>query len=477
MSFTGDLEHLPIVDIMQLLHQTRKSGILRVKGRKGESQLVFKDGYMVSANHLNNSTRIGKVLVDLSIITPEILDQALQVQGSAGAERKPLIVTLIDQGLVNENDAYKGLEHLIEMAVVEILTWKKGSFTLEVPPTSAADNYRFYPEKLTKEINVDTQSVLMDALRIFDEKMRDGELTDEELPEDDVFAKGGGTAMRIECPECHLAGKVNELEIPPEGRLVNCPRCKNTFHIDKPAVAAWSPDMMNVCPVCQYSTFGTEMFAVCPQCGLVGSEYQEKLRKKQELEHAQQQARHDEELLLRSMRNPDLPQASDAEAERSATPLPVRYTGWACTTLGGALLCYGLYGLASYYGTDWQTALSEGRLEPLSKTEVFFRLGFLPWLFTLYSAVFLTIASQFLLLRDRARKDMERTAWAGVALCVVYETAEFISWIRISSSSPSFSYCAVGIMSSLLMTVLWSVPFLALLWFLQSETIVREFTE
>jgi predicted Zn finger-like uncharacterized protein len=282
--------------------------------------------------------------------------------------------------------------------------------------------------------------------------------------------------MRIECPHCHLTGNVNELEMPPEGRLVSCPRCKNSFHVDKPAVAVWSPDMMNVCPVCQYSTFGTEMFAVCPQCGLVGSEYQAKLRKRQELEREQQQARADQELLQRSVRNPDLSQAPAAENGRSATPLPVRYTGWACTALGVALLCYGLYGLASYYGSDWQTTLSEGRLEPLSKTEVFFRLGFLPWLFTLFSAVFLAMTSQFLLLRDHARKDMQKAAWAGVVVCAVYEAAEFISWVRISSS-PSLFYYVVGIGSSVLMAVLWSLPFLALLWYLQSEAITREFPE
>ncbi len=409
ISFAGNLEHLPIVDVMQLLHQTRKSGILRVKGRKGESQLVFKGGYVVSANHLNNRIRIGKILVDLNIITPEILDKALQVQGRAGAGRKPLIVTLVDQGLVNEKDAYRALEHLIEMAVVEILTWKRGSFTLEVLPTSVND-FRFYPGKLTSEINVDTQSALMDALRIFDEKRRDGELADEELPEDELFAKGGSTAM----------------------------------------------------------------LAVCPQCGLVGSECQAKLRKKQEMEREQQPAQHDQELLLRSIRNPDLPRASAADEERNAAPLPVRFTGWGCAALGVALLCYGLYGLASYYGNDWQTILSEGRSEPISKIEVFFRLGFLPWLFTLFSSVFLTVVGRFLLQRDRARKEMPMAAWAGVAVCAVYETAEFISWVRMSSS-PSFFYCAIGLASSLLMTVLWSLPFLALRWYLQSEAIVREF--
>ena len=411
ISFTGNLEHLPIVDVMQLMHQTRKSGILRVKGRKGESQLVFKGGYIVSANHLNNSIRIGKILVDLNIITPEILDKALQVQGNAGAERKPLIITLIDQGLVNEKDAYKGLEHLIEITVVEILTWKKGSFTLEVLPTSSSD-FRFYPGKLISEINVDAQSVLMDALRIFDEKRRDGELTDEEPPEDELSPKGGSTAM----------------------------------------------------------------LAACPQRGLVGSKYQAKLRKKQEMEREQQQAQHNRELLLRSIRNPYPLQAPAGDEKRNAALLPVRFTGRGCFVLGVVLLCYGLYGLASYYGNDWQTILSESRLEPISKIEVFFRLGFLPWVFTLYSSVFLKVVGRFLQLRDRARKEMQMAAWAGVAVCVVYETAEFITWVRISSS-PTFFYYATGLASSLLMAVLLSLPFLALHQYLESEAIVREFPE
>ena len=184
MSFTGDLEHLPIVDVIQLLHATRKSGVLRVTCRKGESQLVFKEGYMVSANHLNNNVRIGQILSDLDMITPEVLDQALQEQASAGPNRKPLIITLLEKGYVKEEDAYKGLEHLIELTIVEILTWKKGTFTLDVLPAAISDEYKYYPNKMNLEVNVDTQSILMDALRIYDEKMRDGELSDDEFDGD-----------------------------------------------------------------------------------------------------------------------------------------------------------------------------------------------------------------------------------------------------------------------------------------------------
>jgi hypothetical protein len=187
MSFTGKLEHLPIADVIQLLHSTRKSGILRFASRKGESQLVFKDGYIVSANHLNSSVRIGKILVDLKIISPETLSQALQAQLRAGKDRKPLIVTLIEMGAVKEEDAYKGLEQLIELTVVEILTWKKGTFALDVLPSAVSNEYHYYPERISREINVNTQGILMESLRIFDEKMRDGELTDEDLPEEEVL--------------------------------------------------------------------------------------------------------------------------------------------------------------------------------------------------------------------------------------------------------------------------------------------------
>jgi hypothetical protein len=176
MSFTGDLEHLPIVDVIQLLHSTRKTGTLSIKSSKGESQLVFSDGYLASANHLNNSVRIGQVLIDMKSITQENLDQALQEQKRAGTERKPLIATLIEQSTIGSEEAYKGLEYLIEMTIVEVLTWTSGTFALDVEKTEVNDEYRYFPETLKQEILLNVQGILMDALRIYDEKMRDGTL-------------------------------------------------------------------------------------------------------------------------------------------------------------------------------------------------------------------------------------------------------------------------------------------------------------
>ncbi|HWI40130.1 MAG TPA: DUF4388 domain-containing protein [Verrucomicrobiae bacterium] len=180
MTLSGDLEHLPIVDVIQLLHSSRKSGILCVRSRKGESRLVFKEGYIVSASHLNNSVRIGQILVERGVISEQVLEKTLREQEQAGGARKPIIVILVEQGLVQEQQAYQALEYLIEKTLVEILTWKKGSFELEAGDTTSSDGYRYYPARMSREINVDTQSVLMEALRMYDEKVRDGLLPQDE---------------------------------------------------------------------------------------------------------------------------------------------------------------------------------------------------------------------------------------------------------------------------------------------------------
>lgn len=196
MSFTGDLAQLPIVDVIQLIHSTRKSGTLSIQSQKGNSQLAFSDGYFVSANHLNNSVRIGQILVENELLTPEALDKALLEQKMGGSVHKPLISILIEQKLIKREDAYKGLEALIEMTIVEALTWTSGTFSMDLNQTDICDEYRYFPETLQEEILMNSQQILMDALRIYDEKMRDGRLENiffSENTEDEVasFAQDG----------------------------------------------------------------------------------------------------------------------------------------------------------------------------------------------------------------------------------------------------------------------------------------------
>lgn len=174
MSLNGDLEHFPIIDVIQLLHGSRKSGVFRLFSKKGESQLVFHDGDLVSANFLNSRVRIGQVLVSSGAITEEQLAQALEIQDKAGDDRKPLVITLLENNMVDETAAYNGIESLIEMTIVEVLTWKEGRFSLDITKSDSTNVYHFSRTKFPQRILLNSQGILMESLRIFDEKVRDG---------------------------------------------------------------------------------------------------------------------------------------------------------------------------------------------------------------------------------------------------------------------------------------------------------------
>lgn len=174
MAFNGELQHLPIVDIIQLLHATKKSGTLAVTGEKGECRLVFSEGLIVGANYLNGTIRIGRVLIRIKAVSAEELEAALKAQVEAGEERRPLLETLMAMGKLTQEEAYKGLRKLVEMTVVELIGWEVGSFSLDTDPIFVTENASYRPETMVQEIFLDAQAVLMDALRVYDEMRHHG---------------------------------------------------------------------------------------------------------------------------------------------------------------------------------------------------------------------------------------------------------------------------------------------------------------
>lgn len=166
MPFTGELEHLNIVDIIQLVHTTRKSGIFSVKGSTGESRIVFSGGSIVGANHIDNSVRIGTVLVKTGAITIDDLKQAMDARKSADENRLPLLATLVQMGKLKREDALRGLKKLVELTIVELIGWTRGTFTFDTDANVVSSEGE-------QDLGVDAQMVLMDALRIFDERERD----------------------------------------------------------------------------------------------------------------------------------------------------------------------------------------------------------------------------------------------------------------------------------------------------------------
>lgn len=302
--------------------------------------------------------------------------------------------------------------------------------------------------------------------------------------------------MKIECPSCHLTGNVNSEDVPVEGRNFECPRCKDSFFVAKQAPDTESKRLMSMCPDCQYSTFTDEMFAVCPECGTDGRDYQKtpprksagkpsqrnplpKAVEKPDSPIDQVQIQNDFERLTRSRRNPYFVKEAAPEevAKKPVLPLPVRITGWTAAGAGGVLLCSGLAGLLNYYGKDWQALLSVPFLEPVSKTSIFFKYGFFPWLRTLTGLGVIFAGIRFLALKPGIPKILAALCWASCGLILIQEAVEIVKRFLITSGTPSAIFYVDCIISYLIKVSLWSIPFLAAIWLLRRDEVIQEYPE
>lgn len=189
MALTGDLALLHITDIIQLIHTTRQSGTLSIQGIKGESRIIFSNGYIVSANHLSNRVRIGSVLVAMKSITVEDLKFSLEVQKKAGKDRRPLVSTLKQLGKIKDDAAFKGLKRLIEITVVELISWKTGTFIFDADAIAVSPECTYHLGDMEQEQSFDAQMVLMDALRVYDERERDRAFGNEVPSDEDLYAE------------------------------------------------------------------------------------------------------------------------------------------------------------------------------------------------------------------------------------------------------------------------------------------------
>ncbi len=189
MALTGDLAQLHITDIIQLIHTTRQSGSLSVAGSRGESRIIFSNGYIVGANHLNSRVRIGSVLVAMKAISPEDLQFALDAQKKAGVKRSPLVSTLKQLGRLKDDAAFRALKKLIEITVVELIGWKEGTFTFDADAIAVSAECTYHPGEMEQEQSFDAQMVLMDALRVFDERERDRMAGTAVAADEDLYAE------------------------------------------------------------------------------------------------------------------------------------------------------------------------------------------------------------------------------------------------------------------------------------------------
>jgi hypothetical protein len=159
MALAGTLKDFGIADILQLIAQQQKTGVLHLRSKDQEVKVGFVDGAIVSAESATKKKRdlFGHLLVAAELITEAQLEMALETQKRS---LQRLGDCLISQGVLTK-DQYRRMAQLqFSETLYRLFTWKSGTYEFEQGPVHH-DTHDLEP--------VRAESVLMEGFRMVDE--------------------------------------------------------------------------------------------------------------------------------------------------------------------------------------------------------------------------------------------------------------------------------------------------------------------
>lgn len=159
MALQGDIKDLSVVDILQLLYQQQKSGVLTLADKGKQVQVLFDNGLIISATSSvrNVNEYLGEMLLKADLITKTQLTRTLEIQRET---LKKLGDILIEQGYITLEELRHFLKLQTHETIFKLLMWKNGSYNFHQRMVT-------YNKKTISPIN--TEHFLMDSLRMTDE--------------------------------------------------------------------------------------------------------------------------------------------------------------------------------------------------------------------------------------------------------------------------------------------------------------------
>jgi hypothetical protein len=159
VALKGTLKDFGIAEILQLIGQQAKSGVLHLESRDDVIHIAIADGNVVRAESAGRKARekLGSMLVRAELIAQEELDHALEVQKKSLRRLGDILVEL---GFVAKQDLREMTALQTTETVYRLFHWKSGTYEFE-PGEVEWDRETVTPLR--------AESVLMEGFRRVDE--------------------------------------------------------------------------------------------------------------------------------------------------------------------------------------------------------------------------------------------------------------------------------------------------------------------
>ncbi len=159
MALSGTFKDFGIADILQLIGQQQKTGMLHLSSKDQQVRIGFKDGAIVrveTASRKKNDL-IGAMLVEAEIITASQLEEALETQRRT---LKRLGDVLVSMNMITAERFKQMVQLQTTETLYKLFSWKAGKYEFEQTDVEY-DHAAVTPLR--------AESVLMEGFRLVDE--------------------------------------------------------------------------------------------------------------------------------------------------------------------------------------------------------------------------------------------------------------------------------------------------------------------
>jgi hypothetical protein len=168
VSISGSLSDIAIVDLLQFVHMSQRSGTLLLERRGESAHISFHRGRIASA-WAPGSPSVANYLLERGRVTPDLLERANSRRLAASASLS-LGQALLEDGGIAWDELRDAVAAKVERTIFELVGWSEGSFRLIADEVRADDEISFAPGDVLPDIDIDTQGILLEAVRLFDER-------------------------------------------------------------------------------------------------------------------------------------------------------------------------------------------------------------------------------------------------------------------------------------------------------------------
>lgn len=173
MALRGSLDDVPLVDVLQFVHLSGKSGTLALTSHRGAGWIEVANGNVVFARG-PKTPNLGELLVGAGALNRDALDDAITTQ-RADPHRPPLGRLLVAAKLVTSEQLADCVRKQIHDAMLDLCQWTSGEFQFDQGSIETPDDIRVDVAEVLPELNLNTQFLVLEAVRLLDERRREEE--------------------------------------------------------------------------------------------------------------------------------------------------------------------------------------------------------------------------------------------------------------------------------------------------------------